>query len=276
MDRRAFLVLSSSALLAHQLDGAQEGRHRLESVGLQLYTVREEMEHSFERTLSRVAEIGYREVEFAGYFDHSPKTVRSVLDQYGLAAPAAHFDYSQFRSELPKLLELAQVIGHQYLICSDVDEEGKFSPDDWKRVAETFNQAGKTCRESGIQFAYHNHDLEFAPVQGKRPYDILLSGTDPSLVRLELDLYWITKAGQDPLAYFAKYSGRFPLVHVKDMDRTPQRGQTEVGKGIIDFKRIFQQADNAGIRHFFVEHDEPTSPFESIRASFEYLKQLRF
>jgi sugar phosphate isomerase/epimerase len=234
------------------------------------------MNRDFAGTIARVAAIGYKEVEFAGYFGHSPKEVREILQRYDLTAPAGHFEYGPLRSQLTRLIEDAHVIGHDYIVCPEVDEQESSSLEDWKRIAETFNRFGLTCKQAGVQFAYHNHDSDFTPVQGKLPYDVLLAETDSRLVQLEMDLYWITKAGHDPLTYFAKYPGRFPMVHVKDMDHTSQRGQTDVGKGIIDFRRIFQQADKAGIRHFFVEHDEPAAPLKSIRASYEYMRTMRF
>ena len=129
----------------------------------------------------------------------------------------------------------------------------------------------------GVQFAYHNHDYEFAPLEGQIPYDLLLERTDPSVVRLEMDLYWTFKGGASPVEYFERYPGRFHLLHVKDMDSTPRRFFADVGKGVIDFKSIFAQSRKAGVRHYFVENDEPAgSPFDSLRVSFEYLRRLEF
>src|SRR2546428_537367 len=130
---------------------------------------------------------------------------------------------------------------------------------------------------AGIQFGYHNHTFEFVKDQalgGKLPYDVLLAETDPKLVQMEMDLCWITEGGQDPLVYFDRYPGRFPLVHVKDMTKDHQ--MTEVGSGAIDWRRIFAQSEKAGMRHYFVEHDEPKAPFDSILTSYEFLRKLRF
>jgi sugar phosphate isomerase/epimerase len=144
------------------------------------------------------------------------------------------------------------------------------------------NQAGTACQAAGLQFAYHNHDFEFVPIDGRVPYDILLENTDARLVKLELDLFWITFAGGDPLAQFARSPGRFPLVHVKDMtpkptlDASPERVMVDVGKGSIDWKRIFAQSRAGGIQHYFVEHDQPSDPLASARASYDFLHQLEF
>jgi sugar phosphate isomerase/epimerase len=169
------------------------------------------------------------------------------------------------------------VLGVRYVVCAWLAPGERESLDDYKRHIETFNRAGEQAKEAGIQFAFHCHDFEFVPLQGVVPYDLLLKDTDGSLVQMEMDLYWITKAGADPLSYFRQYPGRFPLVHVKDMDRTPQKNFTEVGKGVVDFKRVFAQSKLGGIRHYFVEQDETKGPaIESARESYEYLETLDF
>ncbi len=137
-------------------------------------------------------------------------------------------------------------------------------------------QDARRLEDAGIQFAYHNHDFEFPKLEGQVPYDVLLQSTDPKLVQLEINLYWITKAGQDPLAYFARWPGRIPLVHVKDSAGPPEHKMVDVGQGTIDWKRIFAKRDQAGIKHAFVEHDQPPQPFEDIATSARYLKALEF
>jgi sugar phosphate isomerase/epimerase len=249
--------------------------HKLDRIGLQLYTVRDRMAKDVDGTLAEVAAAGYREVEFAGYFGKSPQEIRAMLDRHGLAAPSGHISLTpaeQWRGAL----DGAHVVGHRYLVVAYIPAEARKTLDDWKRTAESFNRAGAEAKAAGVQFAYHNHDFEFASVQGRLGYDVLLAETDPKLVQLEMDLYWITKGGQDPLAYFARYPGRFPMVHVKDSMGPPENKMADVGAGTIDFKKIFAQRDQAGIRHFFVEHDQPADALASIRASCEYLKRLDF
>ncbi len=249
---------------------------KLQRIGLQLYTVRQAMAQDFEGTLSRVAAIGYREVEFAGYFNRAPKAVRAALDAAGLDSPSAHIGMELLQNQWPQTLEAAHVIGHRYLVIAWIPEEERKTINGYKTVADLFNRAAAEARKTGIQFAYHNHEFEFAPMGGRIPYDVLLEETDRDLVQLEMDLFWITHGGGKPLDYFARYPGRFPMVHVKDMDGTPKHAMVDVGRGVIDFKRIFRQRQQAGIQYFFVEHDQPPSPFDSIRASYAYLKQLEF
>src|SRR5579863_546528 len=262
MNRRTFLEASAAAAFAAALPArSAEPLHRIERVGLQLYTVRHNFEKEFDATLARVSAIGYREVEFAGYFDHSPKVIRAALNRRGLTAPSAHIDYQIVEKKWPQTLEAAHIVGHSYLICAWLDESLRLQPDIWKRTADLFNRAGEASRKAGIQFGHHNYDYEYQPAEslaGKLPYDFLLAETDPQLVQMEMDFYWIAVSGKDPLTYFDRYPGRFPLVHVKDM--TPDHRMTEAGSGVIDWKRIFAQSAKAGIKHYFVEHDEPASP----------------
>jgi sugar phosphate isomerase/epimerase len=255
---------------------------RLGPIGLQLYTVRDLLKQDFEGTLARVAAIGYREVEFAGYFDHAPEQVRAALDRNGLTAPGAHVPFESIENAWGATLHTATLVGHRFVVCAWIPEERRRTVDAWRTIGDRLNQAAAACRDAGLQFAYHNHSYEFVPLEGRLPYDILLEHTDPALVRLELDLFWITYGGGDPLAYFSRYPGRFPLVHVKDMapkpapDVAPERVMVDVGRGSIDWKRIFTRSREAGIEHYFVEHDQPADPLASIRASYDYLRGLEF
>ena len=277
-DRRSFLKTLGAAALAGRLRRPfaewTSLTRKLDRIGLQLYTVRRELSRDFDGTLARVAQTGYTEVEFAGYFDHKPEAVKSALERVGLVAPSAHLPFELLRDRWAQALEDARVVGHRYVVVPWIPAEERRTLDGYKRVAELFNRAGADARKADLRLAYHNHDFEFPAVEGRIPYDLLLAETDPAVVEFEMDLYWVTHGGGDPLAYFARHPGRFPLVHVKDMDAS--RGMVDVGKGVIAWKKIFARRDQAGIRHFFVEHDQPPDPFASIRASYEYLKRLEF
>jgi sugar phosphate isomerase/epimerase len=304
MNRRTFIGTSIAATLAAAAKQAwaADAAHHIDRVGIQLYTVREAMKKDFEGTIAKVATTGYREVEFAGifadnagYFGRSPKDVRAILDKNGLAAPSCHAGYDVLEKRWPEALEAAHTVGHSYIVCPWIDEKQRAEPGGWKRAAELFNKAGEASKKAGIQFGYHNHSFEFVPAEslgGKLPYDFLLAETDPHLVAMELDLCWINVAGKDPLAYFEKYPGRFPLVHVKDWIKDPNATDTykgatgssvkiggrlaDVGQGSIDWKRTFAQSEKAGIKHFFVENDEPKSAFDDIKISYDYLHNLQF
>jgi sugar phosphate isomerase/epimerase len=276
--RREFLSGLGAAVLAARAGALERWRFdRLGKIGIQLYTVRRDFAKDVDGTLAKLAAIGYREVEFAGYPEGTAQSLRKILDRHGLRAPSSHVGIQNLRTDWDRTLDQAAVVGQRYIVVASIPAEEHRTADDWKRIAALFNKAGEAARAKGIQFAYHNHDVEFVPLEGQLPYDLLLQEADPTLVQLEMDLYWITKGGQDPLAYFARWPGRFPLVHVKDMDATPRRFFTEVGKGTIDFKRIFRKAGQAGIRHYFYEQDDvPGSPFDSAKASYDYLRSLRY
>jgi len=295
MNRRTFIGGSiGTAIAASGSSSDALALRRIDRIGLQLYTVRGTMKTDLEGTIAKVAATGYKEVEFAGYFDHSPKDIRAVIDKNGLSSPSCHVGYDVVETKWAETLDAAHTIGHRYLICALIDEKQRARADGWKRSADVFNRAGEASRKAGIQFGYHNHAFEFVPANslgGRLPYDFMLAETDRELVVMELDLCWITTAGKDPVAYFDKYPGRFPLVHVKDWidDGTVSSGYegalgpvrasgrlADVGAGSIDWARIFSNSAKAGIRHYFVEHDEPQSPFESIKVSYNYLRDLRF
>jgi len=283
MNRRTLLRsvvygLGGAVLLNNlKITGKAENRKKLSRIGLQLYTVRGNLEKDFEGTMRKVSALGIKEVEFAGYFEQKPEQIKELLKSLKLTSPSAHIDTETLRNRLPKAIEAAKIIGHQYLVLGYLPEEERKSLDDYKKLVELLNKAGEKCREADLQFAYHNHDFEFKKIEGKIPYDLILAEADAEKVKMEMDLYWINKAGFEPLSYFEKYPKRFPLVHVKDMNNTPEKSFTEVGRGTIDFKKIFSESGTAGIRHYFIEQDETRGePLESVRISLKYLKELKF
>jgi sugar phosphate isomerase/epimerase len=293
MNRRTFIESSVAAAMLSSASGPlwAADRHHIDRIGLQLYTVRNLMKQDFDGTIAAVAKIGYKEVEFAGYEKRTPQEVRALLDKNGLTSPSAHYELEMLEKNLSDIMDTARVIGQTFIVCPYIKDNMR-TADGYKHIAESFNRIGETTQKAGIQFAYHNHSFEFAQTEGlggKLPYDYLLAETDPKLVKMEMDLCWMTVAGQDPVAYFDRYPGRFPLVHVKDWtkegtgpeDYTPAVGHpvtghmTNVGSGTIDWKRIFAQSDKAGIQHYFVENDDAKSLADP-RASYEYLAKLRF
>jgi sugar phosphate isomerase/epimerase len=238
-------------------------------LGIQLYTLRDEMAKSVPHTFQQLAQFGYKEVEFAGYFDHGAKDLQRLLDENGLAAPACHVPLALMQSEAAKTIEFASALGHRYIVIPWLDEEHRQSIESYRRIAETFNNIGEQCKAAGIAFAYHNHAFEFDVIDGQTPYDILLNETDPELVGMEMDVYWVTKAGQSPINYITKWPGRFPLWHIKDM--SSDGSIVDVGDGEIDFPALFEHRDRAGLRHGFVEHDHPENAFRTAERSFDFL-----
>jgi sugar phosphate isomerase/epimerase len=271
MHRRTFVTTMGAIAGLGRVPGFDAGDPLVKRVGLQLYTVRSLIKEDMERTLARVAEVGYKEVEFAGYFGQDPKEIRAMLARCGLTAPAAHVDEKLLVGDWAKIFADAKAVGHKYVIVPSTRPEQRRTIADYQRLAARFNRAGDAARREGLTFAYHNHEYEFAPLEGQVPYETLLNETDPKLVKFELDLFWLRVGGHDPLVTFARWPKRFPLVHVKDM--TSDGRMVDVGAGVIDWKAIFAKRKLAGIEHFFVEHDEPPDPMWSITASYRYLSQ---
>lgn len=272
MNRRDF-VSSSSAALAVAGIGLPAVPQRIDRIGIQLYTVRKLFMAEPEKTLAALRKIGYKEVEFAGYPTKSALETRAMLKKAGLAAPSAHIDLGAIRERWQATLDFAREVGHRYLIVAWLDEADRKTLKDYRRVADLLTKAADEAAKSEIEVGYHNHDFEFDAPEGYKPYDVLLRNTSSSVV-FEMDLYWITKAGGGPLDFFTRFTGRFPLVHVKDMGK--DRSMVDVGSGTIDFKRIFAQRKLAGIKHYFVEHDDPADPLGFAKRSYDYLDQLTF
>ncbi|WGL18392.1 sugar phosphate isomerase/epimerase [Microbulbifer bruguierae] len=266
INRREFLAMTCAALAATAAGLTQAGSPMQAQVrGVQLYTVRALMEKSVSATLKALAGIGYQQVEFAGYFEEKPAELRKILLGEGLISPAAHLQLSQLREGLQQHLDAAAEVGHQFLVLPWIGESER-SEDGYKRLADDLNRWGELCRSAGLRMAYHNHDFEFVTSNDFEPYQWLLDNTDPALVSFEMDLFWLRKAQRDPLDYFRKHPGRFPLWHVKDMDVAGN--MVDVGAGIIDFKQFLAAADQSGYRFGFVEHDQPKDPLASVTASF--------
>jgi sugar phosphate isomerase/epimerase len=239
-------------------------------LGLQLYTVRDLMAEDVAATLALVAEVGYLEVEFAGYFDRAPAEIRRLLDDAGLAAPSSHIGYDQFATGVDAVIEQAKAVGHEFVIVPWIDEQQR-TLDDWRRHAENFNRWGEACAQAGLKFGYHNHEFEFVETEGRIPYDLLLEETEPELVAMELDLAWARAGNADPVACFERWPGRFPLCHIKDYGGG---AEVDIGEGDVDFARIFASRKTAGLVHGFVERDHPDDARASIRRNFEAIAPL--
>jgi len=264
-------VLGSAGFAFSQSALASPGKKA--GIGLQLYTVRDLMAQNVASTLQLVAAVGYTELEFAGYFNQPVASLKKILDGEGLTAPSCHVPLEALQSNLGLVIEQAKTLGHHYVVLPYLTTEQRGTDiSRYQQLAEQLNKFGEQCRAAGLQMVYHNHDFEFQPVSGQVPYDVLLKETDADLVKMELDLYWTVKAGLDPLQLFAKHPGRFPLWHVKDMGKAGELA--DVGTGTIDFKRIFEKAEQAGLKHHFIEHDESSNKIQTIRRGFETVSAI--
>jgi sugar phosphate isomerase/epimerase len=287
------VALASGPRTGHDQGRGYRGRVSLGDISIQLYTLREIMrdQQQARRTLQALGAIGYRNVELAGRYNWNARQLKRVLDNAGLHAHSSHdnplgpnFTISPgYRQLVEDMVE----IGQEYTGLAYYRSE---NPDDWKRLAQAMNQAGRITAEHGIQFFYHNHDFEFTIKRpdGRPVYDTLLEETDRNLVKFELDLYWIIVGGANPLAYLSEDPERFPLYHVKDKtwaDRPDAPDFEDVGPGSIDFPDIFAAGARRGLRKYYIiEHDEPElshpdapdAPLITAQVGFDYLRTVRF
>jgi sugar phosphate isomerase/epimerase len=298
--RRTFLECSSLALMT-AMSGARSFAAGAGSgplgrpIGLQLYTVREEATRDLPGTLKKLAAIGYREVETAGFYGKSGKKLRAQLAEYGMTAPSAHASMDAIQKDMQKLIDGAAEVGAKYFICAfpalpanAALPSGKtiangITLDHWQWNAEQLNRIGELAKKAGLQAGYHNHNMEFRSYNGVVAFDKLLEWTDPALVTIELDLAWVVTAGADPIRYLKKHADRISLLHVKDVRKDAVttadelKSQTvEVGRGKIDWKRIFAACDPKHLKHYFVEQENFTGPtLDAVRMSYEYLSTLK-
>lgn len=313
MKRRNFIqsgtLAAASMLLGRSAMAKTFAYKKGMPVGLQLYTLGDLMTTDPQGTLQKLAAIGYKELESAGsqkgnFYGFKPKELATMIKNAGMTWRSAHAGGAPFSPEqimkmaktaedsariqkmmerfknMPKSLnlkenhqELADAAaegGISYLVCSSIPVS---TLDEIKTAVDVFNKSGEACKKVGVQFAYHNHTSEFDEIEGHRPFDYILNNTDKDMVKMELDLAWATKAKQDPVELFKLHPGRYPLWHVKDLDKNTMM-PAEVGTGIVDFKHVFDNAKESGMKYFFVEQDGAPQPLQNVTNSYNYLQKM--
>ncbi len=260
-------------------DTAAGGRRRLRRVGVQLYSLRDDARRNLERTLADIAAAGYRDVELLGSmnnFDMPPARLREVLDRNGLRAPSTHVSGTVV-DNLDRNLDEAQTLGHQYIVVASLPIQGQRTLDDYRRWADRLNEAGRVTLRRGIWMAFHNHGNDHTPIDGAVPYDVLVQRTDPSVVRHQLDTGNTAMGGHDPIEYLRRYGPRYWLFHIKDVPRIGATSDTELGKGVIDFRRLLASIDNIDNKFLYVEQETyPGAPLDSVRRDYSYISTLEF
>jgi sugar phosphate isomerase/epimerase len=247
----------------------------MSKIGLQLYSIRELAQNDFFGTIEKVGKIGYDGVEFAGFFDASSKELKKVLTDSGLEACGSHTGINLLMNNLEEVIEYNIEINNSYIICPSIPEKMGNSSDAWKRTADLFNEIGMRCKKNGIQFGYHNHWAEFQMFDGKYGFDILAQNTQPDLVCLEIDTYWVEYTGLKSVDFIKKYPDRLPLLHIKDMKSFEEKKCTEIGKGVINFKEITSLGKNYGTIWYIVEQENFDIPYmQSIEDSLQYLRSI--
>ncbi|GEO24273.1 sugar phosphate isomerase [Alicyclobacillus acidoterrestris] len=242
------------------------------NLALQLYTLRDLLEKDFAGTLRKVADIGYQAVELHTYGGFTPVQLRNLLDDLGLQAVSAHVALARIESELGNVVEEAKTIGFQYIVVPWLPPERRQTKEDYEKLIATLAHAGDELAQAGLQLVYHNHDFEFTKFDGEFMLDTLFAKTDAKRVQAELDLYWIHRAGADPVAYINKYAGRLDLLHMKDASAA-DGSFAEVGQGVLDWDKIIAAAKDAGVKWYIVEQDVcKTDALACIQTSFAFLQ----
>lgn len=285
MDRREFIIAFGSAVALSQLGCASGpttrpgGTRQLRRVGLQLYSLRDDARRDLERTIAAIAAAGYHDVELLGSmnnFGMPPLELRQVLDRYGLRAPSTHVGGNAL-DDLQRQLDDAQALGHDYIVVASLPIPGPPTLDDYRRWADRLNEAGRIARERKVWIGFHNHANDFAVLDGEVAYDVLAARTDATVVRLQLDTGNLAMTGRDPMEYMQRFGDRYWLFHIKDVPHVGAKTDTELGTGVIDFRRLLAGIDRIDEKHLFVEQETyPGVPLDSVRRDFRYISSLRF
>lgn len=279
MQRRTFLQQSGMGLLASTLPSWVLCQSKSLQFGIQVYSVKEDMEKDPVGTFKNLASYGYQQIEsFEGskgiFWGMQPKELKKLMNDLGMELIASHCNYTD---NLAQKADAAASIGMKYLICPWIGPQKSLS--DYQKIAQQFQEAGKICKKAGIRFAYHNHAYSFEKIEGQFPQDILMKETDPALVDFELDMYWSETAGADTAAWLKKYAGRFRLCHIKDRskDASGPNASCNLGTGAINYQQLLQIAQSNGMQYFLVEQEkfENTTPLKSAAANAKYMQQIK-
>lgn len=319
-NRRKFIKASAAAvagtvITSSSLMAAIYNYSKIKNIGLQLWSIAKFLEQDFTGSLQMLSQIGYKELELfgpypfstqkdkdswkatssvlgfsqSGYFNHTAKEFKEILDSKELRTTAMHVGLDTLRNKMDETAEAAHMLGQQYAGIASIPAAERRTLDDYKRMADEFNVIGEKAKALGIRFYYHNHGYGLKEMEGKIPFDIILERTDPSLVYLEMDIFWTAAGGADPIKYLDGNPGRYKLMHVKDMSKrvhfsgdggNPQQWIelfpyiTDAGSGVLDLKTILSHAQKSGVEHFVIENDVITNPKDSLEKGYKYLSSL--
>ena len=295
--------------------GATGEASNITRVGLQVWSIAKFLEQDLRAHLNLLSDIGYKELELfgpypfssqkdiesfkaispmlgftqSGYFGFSPKEFKKLLDEYRLATPAMHVGLDTLRNKLDQMAEAAHILGQEYAGIAAIPAEERPTLDDYKRLADEFNEIGRKAKQRGMRFYYHNHGYGLREVDGVVPFDLILERTDPSLVFFEMDIFWHTAGMADPVKYLDRHAGRFKLMHIKDMTKRVQFSGdggdpqqwielfpyiTDAGSGVLDLETILTHARKSGVDHFIIENDVITNPTQSLQRAYSYVSTV--
>lgn len=320
INRRKFIkssttVAAGTVIAPSILTGCDLGHSKIKNVGLQLWSIAKTLEKDFPGSLDLLSKIGYKELELygpypfssekdkadwnntiplvgfsqSGYYGHTGKEFKALLDAKGLSTPSMHVGLDTLRHKMGETAEAAHILGQQYAGIAYIPEEERRDLDGYKRIADEFNVIGANAKENGIRFIYHNHGYGLKEVDGIIPLNLILERTDPALVFFEMDVFWTIGGGADPVKLLDANPGRYKLMHVKDMTKevhfsgdggNPEQWVelfpyiTDAGSGILDFPTILSNAKKSGVDHFILENDAITDPKKSLERGYKFLSSL--
>ncbi len=315
MKRRTFLQTTAALTAAGLLPWTQAEAGLLPSIGINLFSIPKMLEKDFRGGMEFLSRLGFREIELygpfpfssevakqnwakvipalgfsgSGYYGKTATEVKSILADNKLSTPAIHTDFETMRNHMDRLGEAGQTLGFTYIGLPSLPAEFRKTLDDYKRAADEFNRIGAAAKKVGLRFTYHNHGYGLQPINNVTPIHLILENTDPKLVFFEMDLFWTMAGGADPIELFAKYPGRYHMMHVKDMKKKARFSgdggdpnqwielfpyMTSAGEGVLDLKTILTKAKASGVKHFFVEQDMVADPEVSLKKSINYLQTL--
>jgi sugar phosphate isomerase/epimerase len=311
--RRDFI--KQSAIVATALASPFSSYGKIKNIGVQLFSLPFLLDKDFESAIKMLAKMGYKELEMygpfpfstakakaswdsvtpqlgfsgSGYFEKNIQEIKKILSDNDLKSPSAHTDLDTLKINMGQLAEAANILGQKYVILPAIPAEERKTLDDYKRIADDFNKIGENAKKAGIRFAYHNHGYGLKPMEGQIPLDLILAQTDPNLVFFEMDIYWTTAGGANPITYLEKHPNRYKLMHLKDMkekktfsgdgNNAPQWIElfpymTTAGSGVLNVKAIVEKALKTGVKHFYVEQDMVANPEIALKKSLDYLKKI--
>ncbi|MEO1657703.1 MAG: TIM barrel protein [Pseudomonadota bacterium] len=273
MDRRTLLLAMGGTLLTACGGPGQAAGFQL-PIGVQLYSIRDIFSTDQYTVLQRLAEMGTRELEFAGLYRADPQSIKDTMDEHGMTAPACHFQLEQLESDLPAAIAETKTLGASYVVLPYVRLKRRQSMDDWRTVFRIMSTVADQLHDEGLKFAYHPHEFEFAEMDGEVPFDAMLAETREDRVLVEMDFYWMAVAGRAPEDVFDAHPGRVQLAHLKDY--SADGSMANLGEGTLDFPDLIVKAQAAGLRHGFIERDDLPAPYyDGLQTSIDHLNSLR-
>jgi len=278
--RRKFISASSAIIAAAAYSPSLfslSSEKKLKKFGFISGIIEKELEGDWKAVLKQAASFGYTEIETGNYLGRSAEEYLAFLKEIYLRPVAGYINFTDPDNKVLESIDLTKKLEMKIAVTYwPWYTGGPFSEDDCKKSTDRLNYLGKLCNENGLEFCWHNHDKEFIPMESGLPFDFLMNNTDPDLVKCELDIYWVTKGGADPLLLLRKYKGRYIILHIKDMAPGNTKDFECPGNGIIDFSSIFREADSQGIKHFMVERDNVPDGIACLKSAAEYLKKLTY